>query len=201
MLVFAAGTTDSGIERSWAATDTDSGIALLPDLSDATVDRIAQHVVNVKRPNDIAVLSIHWGGNWGYQISRQQTVFAHKLIDVAAVDVVHGHSSHHAKGIEIYKGKAILYGCGDFLNDYEGIAGYEMFRSHLVLAYFLTIDQRTGTLRCMEIVPFETKRFQLQHPGPQDAAWLLDMLAREGKPLGTWPISDRSDRFALAWSH
>jgi poly-gamma-glutamate capsule biosynthesis protein CapA/YwtB (metallophosphatase superfamily) len=201
VLVFAAGTTDSGIERSWGATDTKSGIALLPDLSDATVDRIAQHVVKVKRPNDIAVLSIHWGGNWGYQIPRQQTVFAHKLIDVAAVDVLHGHSSHHPKGIEVYKGKAILYGCGDFLNDYEGIAGYEMFRSHLVLAYFLTIDQGTGTLRCMEIVPFTTKRFQLQHPGPQDAAWLFDMLTREGKPLGTWLTSDRSDRFALAWSH
>jgi Bacterial capsule synthesis protein PGA_cap len=35
--------------------------------------------------------------------------------------VVHGHSSHHPKGVEVYRQMRILYGCGDFLNDYEGI--------------------------------------------------------------------------------
>ena len=37
------------------------------------------------------------------------------------IDVVHGHSSHHAKGAEVYKGKLIIYGAGDLLSDYEGI--------------------------------------------------------------------------------
>ena len=46
------------------------------------------------------------------------------LIEEAGVPVVHGHSSHHPKAIEVYEGRLILYGCGDFLNDYEGIAGY-----------------------------------------------------------------------------
>ena len=35
---------------------------------------------------------------------------------------------HHAQGVEVYKNKPILYGCGDFINDYEGISGYEVFR-------------------------------------------------------------------------
>jgi poly-gamma-glutamate capsule biosynthesis protein CapA/YwtB (metallophosphatase superfamily) len=30
--------------------------------------------------------------------------------------------------IEGYRDRLILYGCGDFLNDYEGIKGYEEFR-------------------------------------------------------------------------
>jgi poly-gamma-glutamate capsule biosynthesis protein CapA/YwtB (metallophosphatase superfamily) len=38
------------------------------------------------------------------------------------VSIVHGHSSHHAKAIEVHDGRLILYGY-DFLNDYEGIAG------------------------------------------------------------------------------
>ena len=67
-----------------------------------------------------------------------QSQLAHSLLDEAGVDVIHGHSSHHVKGIEVYKGKAILYGCGDFLTDYEGIQGYEEFRDDLVLMYFLT---------------------------------------------------------------
>ncbi|WP_079481952.1 CapA family protein [Paraburkholderia hospita] len=28
------------------------------------------------------------------------------------VDLVHGHSSHHVKGIELYRGKLVLYGPG-----------------------------------------------------------------------------------------
>ena len=74
------------------------------------------------------VASVHWGSNWGYDIPREQTVFAHRLIDEAGVDIIHGHSSHHVRAIEVYKDRLILYGCGDFLNDYEGISGYEEFR-------------------------------------------------------------------------
>jgi Putative enzyme of poly-gamma-glutamate biosynthesis (capsule formation) len=82
----------------------------------------------VKQQGDIVVASIHWGGNWDYKVPREQREFAHKLIDEAGVDVIHGHSSHHIKGIEVYRGKLIMYGCSDLLNDYEGISGlYEDF--------------------------------------------------------------------------
>ena len=37
------------------------------------------------------------------------------------IDVVHGHSSHHPRPIEVYQRRLILYGCGDFIDDYEGI--------------------------------------------------------------------------------
>jgi poly-gamma-glutamate synthesis protein (capsule biosynthesis protein) len=120
--VFAVGTPDSGISPDCAATDRRSGVALLPDLSSAAVHRIAATVRAAKRPGDLAVLSIHWGGNWGYHIPQAQRDFSHGVIDHAGVDVLHGHSSHHPKGIEVYNGRPILYGCGDFLNDYEGIA-------------------------------------------------------------------------------
>jgi poly-gamma-glutamate synthesis protein (capsule biosynthesis protein) len=43
--------------------------------------------------------------------------------------------------MEVYKGKLILYGCGDFLNDYEGIGGYEYYRDGLALMY-LWMDPR-----------------------------------------------------------
>ncbi|UCH80070.1 MAG: CapA family protein, partial [Nitrospiraceae bacterium] len=69
-----------------------------------------------------------------------QKEFARKLIDKAGIDIIHGHSSHHVKGIEIYNEKLIIYGCGDFLNDYEGIRGYENFRDDLGLMYFVIVD-------------------------------------------------------------
>jgi poly-gamma-glutamate capsule biosynthesis protein CapA/YwtB (metallophosphatase superfamily) len=68
------------------------------------------------------------------------------LINEAGVDIVHGHSSHHPKGIEVYKNRPILYGCGDFLNDYEGISGYQEYRDDLTLMYFPRMDAASGKL-------------------------------------------------------
>ncbi len=197
-LVFAAGTADSGIGAGGAANEAKPGVALLADFSDRTVSRLSEQVAKLKRPRDMAVLSIHWGENWGYEIPQRHQTFAHNVIDGAGIDLVHGHSSHHAKGIEVYKHKLILYGCGDFLNDYEGIAGYERFRSHLVLAYFVTIDPETGALLRLEMTPFETKRFRLCRAGGEDNEWLRSVLNREGKALGSQVNLDRY-RLVLKW--
>jgi len=199
VFIFAAGTIDSGIDRDWAATESTPGVVLLDDLSDKTAELVAEQVRSVKRPRDIAVLSIHWGENWGYEIPRRQQAFARKLIDLAGIDIVHGHSSHHPKGIEVHKGKLIVYGCGDLLNDYEGIAGYEQFRSHLVLAYFATLDSGTGNLLRLEMAPFEIKRFRLRRAVAADAAWLSDVLTREGRVLGTQLDLDARDHLILSW--
>jgi len=199
VLVFGVGTADSGIPRDWAATDTRAGVVLLRDLSQRTVDRIAERVGAAKRPSDVAVLSIHWGGNWGYGIPQEQQIFAHRLIDSATVDVVQGHSSHHPKAIEIYRDKPILYGCGDFLNDYEGIAGHEEFRSELVLMYFVAIDSSTRKLLRLQMTPFEIRRFRLQRATHQDATWLGDTLNREGKGLGSQVILSADNRLILQW--
>ena len=101
------------------------------------------------------------------------------------VNVVHGHSSHHPLGIEVYRGRPILYGSGDFVNDYEGIRGYEQYKSHLVLGYFVTMDARTGTLRDLSCLPFQIRQFRLVRPAEADVRWLADVLTREGRPLGT----------------
>ena len=36
----------------------------------------------------------------------------------AGADVIFGHSSHVFRGIEFYESRPILYGAGDFVNDY-----------------------------------------------------------------------------------
>lgn len=185
VLVFAVGMTDSGIPADWAAMDNKPGILLLSGRVNTQVVRVAEMVRAVRRPGDIAVLSIHWGPNWGYRIPREHRLFAHELIDSGAVDVLHGHSSHHPKPIEVYRNKPIIYGCGDFINDYEGISGYEEFRSHLVLMYLVTIDSCTGNLLGLKMTPFQIKRFRLQRASDEDALWLRETLSREGKQADT----------------
>ena len=201
LLVFAVGARDSGIPSDWAAEPVGRpGIDFISDYSAATAAYIGRRVRSFKRPNDIAILSIHWGGNWGYRIAPEHSVFAHRLIDDGGVDIVHGHSSHHPKGIEVYQGKPILYGCGDFINDYEGIPGHGEFRSHLVLMYFVTVDPATGHLLRLEMTAFEMKQFRLLRAGKDDSEWLRATLTREAELLGTGVMkAPGGGRFILHW--
>ena len=145
------------------------------------------------------VFSLHWGGNWGYAIAPGQRAFAQALIDHAGVDIVHGHSSHHARAVEVHGGRLILYGCGDFINDYEGIGGHEEFRGELGLMYFPTLDA-TGRLRELELVPTRIRRFRVNRAGREDRAWLLRRLRREYRPLGCDVEPGGDDAFAVRWT-
>ena len=185
VLVFAFGAASSGIPPDWAASLGLPGVNLLADLSDATLRRIAVQVKAVKRKGDVVVASVHWGGNWGYAVPAAHRDFAHGLIERCAVDVVHGHSSHHPMGIEVYRQRPILYGCGDFLNDYEGIAGYTSYRSDLSLMYFLSVDPANGTLLRLRMMPMQMRRFRLNRTSEADTRWLREVMDREGRRLGS----------------
>ena len=199
VLVFSVGSVTSGIPSAWAARDDRPGVSLLTTLSDESLERIAATVKQVKQSGDLVVVTIHWGSNWGYEIPRGQQLFAHRLVDEAGVDVVHGHSSHHPRGVEVYRERPILYGCGDFVNDYEGIGGYEEFRSDLALMYFVTMDSTTGRLARLEMTAFQIRRFRLNRAAGQDAEWLRESLSREGKLLGTEVELSEGNILALRW--
>ena len=199
VIVFSFGLTTSGIPLNWAAEKNRPGVNLLRDLSAKSLRYIQTRVREVKRKGDIVVASIHWGGNWGYDISRKQIRFAHRLVDDIGVDVIHGHSSHHVKAIEVYKDKLILYGCGDFLNDYEGIGGYEEFRSDLALMYFATVDSATGKLIALQMTPTQIRRLKINRASGADARWLKDTLNREGAKFGTRVKLDKDKRLILHW--
>lgn len=199
LLIFAYGMASSGVPRDWAAMPNRSGVNVLTGLTTRHVDAIAEHVASYKRSGDLVVLSLHWGDNWGYPISAEEQAFARNMIDRAGVDLVHGHSSHHVKGMEVYGGKLILYGCGDLLNDYEGIGGYEDFRADLALMYFPTLDRSSGRLVNLTLTPTEVRRFRITRAGPQGACWLQRMLNREGRALGTRVEHRGEQHLALRW--
>jgi len=97
---------------------------------------------------------------------------------------VHGHSSHHAKGIEVHRGHLVLYGCGDLLNDYEGIGGHEAYRPDLGLMYLPTLDAEAGALRRLRLAPMQVHRMRLRRAPEEDARWLRIVLDRESRRFG-----------------
>jgi poly-gamma-glutamate capsule biosynthesis protein CapA/YwtB (metallophosphatase superfamily) len=196
VVVFAFGLESSGILPSWAAAEDRPGVNLLEDLSDRAVDRIREQVREVKRPLDVVIASIHWGGNWGFAVPGAHVRFAHGLIR-AGVDLVHGHSSHHVRPIEVFEGKLILYGCGDFLDDYEGISGYEEFRDDLALMYFPAVDPGTGRLLDLYMTPMQIRRFKANRASSEDAGWLRDTINRESRGFGFQVERGEDNRLAF----
>jgi poly-gamma-glutamate synthesis protein (capsule biosynthesis protein) len=209
VLVFGFGLESSGIPRAWAATRCRPGVSLLPDLSAKTAEAVASDVLSYRKPNDIVVLSLHWGSNWGYEIDAAQVAFAHALIDHDACDILHGHSSHHARAIEIYRGKLVLYGCGDFLNDYEGIAGFEEYRGDLAPMYLAAVNRATGDFEALTIALFRMCRFRLEKASARDVRWFQSKmnaisphlpggLTLDGKGDLRWMQSRSNDNISAA---
>lgn len=185
LALFAYATESAGVPKSWAARGELPGVNFLPDLSPQAAAEAINFIKRESRPEDLVIFSVHWGGNWGYSVPQEQIRFARMLIDAGAVDLVHGHSSHHARPLEVHQGKLILYGAGDFLNDYEGIEGNESYRDDLALMYFPTLDSRSGRLIRLRMVPLQIFRFSLRRASIVDAAWLTGVLNRESHHLGT----------------
>ena len=184
VVVLSVGDTSSGIPPSWAAGPSRAGVALLPDLSRRTAERVAGRLHEEGLPGDLRVVSIHWGDNWGYDIPHDHRRFAHALVD-AGVHVVHGHSSHHPRPVEVYRGRLVLYGCGDLVNDYEGIGGYEAFRDDVRGLHLIRLDPGTGRVEALQLVPLLARRLRLERAGSDDARWLAHTLTRAGRPLGS----------------
>jgi poly-gamma-glutamate synthesis protein (capsule biosynthesis protein) len=107
-------------EPEWEATSTQPGVNYVDYEDHGLVEpyrsRMMQVLSSVRRQAELVIVSAHVGPNWGAP-SRSMQALAHEIIDMGA-DLYWGHSNHTPQGIELYKGKAILYSTGDFIDDY-----------------------------------------------------------------------------------
>ncbi len=105
-------------EPDWEATPNRPGIFYVPtNLGDWRTTNLLESVRESSSVVDLLIVSAHWGSNWGYDPPKEHISFAHALIEAGA-DIVFGHSSHVFRGVEFYKGRPILYGAGNFIDDY-----------------------------------------------------------------------------------
>ncbi len=183
VIVLAFGSEDSGIPASWSASHDRPGVRLLPSGVEETLSEVRRQLDPVRRDGDIVVVSIHWGGNWGYAVPAWQQSLAHALVDEAGVQIVHGHSSHHPKALEIRNGRLILYGAGDLINDYEGIGGHEEYRSDLAFGYLAEFG-KDGTLSSLRLLPYRIASFRLQRADDDERHWLAARLDAECEAFG-----------------
>ena len=106
------------------------------------VEAMVRDINALRARVDVVVVSHHWGIHYvPAVIADYQFEVGHATIDAGA-DIVIGHHPHILKGIEIYKGKPILYSIGSFALEHptKDVTGTEL--AELIKQYNLTIDPR-----------------------------------------------------------
>lgn len=199
VLVLAAASPSAGVPLAWAATGSRPGVNVIAEHDDTAADELAARAAETRRPGDIAVVSVHWGSNWGHHIPDEQISFAHRLVD-RGIDIVYGHSSHHPRAVEVYQDRLILYGCGDLINDYEGIGGdptEDVFRDDLHLLYFADVDPDTGRLVSLGADAVRSCRMRLEYASDDDTGWLGEQLNAAGRRFGTRLLVEPGGRVVL----
>lgn len=105
-------------EPDWEAKENYPGILYIPTrLKDNRMQKLLNGIKELRKEVNFLIVSAHWGSNWGYTPPKEHVTIAHALIDVGA-DLIFGHSAHVFRGIEVYKGRPIIYSAGDFIDDY-----------------------------------------------------------------------------------
>jgi poly-gamma-glutamate capsule biosynthesis protein CapA/YwtB (metallophosphatase superfamily) len=167
-------------EPEWEATDRDPGVFHVPmDPGDERARRLFDLVRKTKEQADLVIVSTHWGGNWGYQPEPSHVPFARMLVDCGA-DIVFGHSCHVFRGIEIYRDRPILYGAGDFVNDY---AVDEVERND---ESFIFIVRTEGSrIAGLTLYPTVVSHMQTRLAGPREAIAIADRMQRLSEKFGT----------------
>jgi hypothetical protein len=81
--------------------------------------------------------------------------------------------------------KSLIYGCDDFINDDEGMSGYEEYRHDLTLMYFLDFDSISLKFKVITLVPLRIRNFSLHHANMKNIIWLLQTLNQHSKYQST----------------
>jgi poly-gamma-glutamate capsule biosynthesis protein CapA/YwtB (metallophosphatase superfamily) len=135
-------------EPDWEATPERPGTCYVPvNLDDPRARQLLQFVTDIRPQTDCLIVSCHWGPNWDYRPPNSHIVFGHALVDAGA-DVVYGHSAHVFRGIEVYRGRPILYSTGDFIDDY---AVDEIERNDE--SFIFVLDFLDGAVREISLYP------------------------------------------------
>ena len=179
-------------EPPFAASPETPGTNYLPVSTEPEVLRRVEEAIGAAREAGArtVVFSNHWGPNMVRRPKAAFRRFARAVVDRGA-DVYYGHSAHVFQGVEIYRGKPILYDTGDFIDDYAVHPDLRNDRSFL-----FRISMEDGDFRRLELFPvvLPYARVELARDEEREAIFaLMEALSAE---MGTF-FDRREDSLVL----
>ena len=164
----------------WAATAKKPGVNYLKISEDEkNLGKLKKSIKEVKNESDIVVVSAHWGPNMRQRPTKKFKEFAHAVIDAGA-DIFHGHSAHVFQGIEVYKGKLIMYDAGDFVDDY---AIDPILRNDQTFLFLVTLSK--NKIEKIELVPGLIDYMQVNKAYGNEFEEIADKMIKLSEEMGT----------------
>ena len=155
----------------WAAAQASPGINYTPiSLAPEHFSHVESAVAAARRQADLVIFSIHWGPNMCARPAERFRAFARRVIEAGA-DIFWGHSAHVVQGIEVWRGKPILYDTGDFVDDY---AVDEELRNDLSALFLVRV--KPPAIAGLELVPVRIDRMQVNLARGADRDWIARRL-------------------------
>ena len=121
---------------------------------------IKEDIGKLRPQVDYVMVAIHWATSRSAEVSPLNRAFAHELIDAGA-DVILGHHPPHPKGIEVYRGKVILYAPSNVLRGHNG--------PNLDDGYLARFTLGPKSVEKVEVLPIIGKGQPEGHTGPYDS--------------------------------
>ena len=131
-----------------------------------------------RRRCDLLFVSVHWGDEYEKRPCKRQKSTARALIDAGA-DCILGHHPHTLQGIEVYKGRPILYSMGNFVFDQR--------KGHRMESAIFDIWWKEGGVWQVKATPvwIEWKRLGPRYPAAERSLKIARRLRDLSQELGT----------------
>jgi poly-gamma-glutamate synthesis protein (capsule biosynthesis protein) len=152
-------------------------------------DRVAAALARAAGSAQVVICSGHVGPNWGPPTDEMRAL-AHEVLDLGA-HLYWGHSNHTVQGIEIYRGRPILYSTGDFIDDY---AVDPVERNDL--SGFFEIGIENGEVRRIILRPVRIQGCHVAIASADDSQWMRRWVMQRLAEFGTEGI-DAGDAVAV----
>lgn len=192
LTVALIGITDN--EPEWEATERRPGISFVSYGSGGLLEpyraRLTLAIREAKRRAPLVVVGAHVGPNWGAP-SQAMRAFAHDVLDLGA-DCYWGHSNHTPQGIELYRGRPILYSSGDFIDDYAVDANE---RNDLSFLFLLDLEQ--DKVARIRLVPTAIEDCRVRLAKGPERSFLERTMQRKCAAFGT-PLRFRGGEGTLS---
>jgi poly-gamma-glutamate synthesis protein (capsule biosynthesis protein) len=127
----------------------------------------------------LIVVTAHLGPNMVERPDPCVRDFARGVIDAGA-HLFFGHSAHIFQGIELYRGRPIVYDAGDFVDDYQVDA-----RLHNDWGLLFCIQADAAAVRRIELIPTQIARCQVNQARAPTRDAIADRLEHLSEEFGT----------------
>src|SRR5215207_8386124 len=168
-------------EPPFAAGTDRPGTNYLPVSLQPNVLRRVERAVSVVRElgSETVIFSNHWGPNMVQRPRETFRRFARAVID-RGVDIYYGHSAHVFQGVEIYRGKLILYDTGDFIDDY---AVDPRMRNDWSFLFQVSVEE--GRFERLDLTPVRLSYARVDLATGGEREKILDRMERLSAEMGT----------------